>query len=120
MATRRFTIIPLLKLPGPTVFVAPCLYRLSAGSQPNEKYHHAACLTRQRAIGAEDFLPRRYGFPTKLREQPDRGLLDELVLGVGEGSWQMRAQYVVEYAVRELIPSFRFSAILHRGLCGGI
>src|SRR2546421_8361345 len=42
-------------------------------------------LATQRSVTGKDFVRRRYRGPAKLREQPDRGLFDELVLGVGVG-----------------------------------
>ena len=47
------------------------------------KHHFTFCLALQGASGTENFLQRRHRSPAKLREQPNGGLLDKLVLGVG-------------------------------------
>jgi hypothetical protein len=57
--------------------------------QPAGQLHLALGLAAQRGgrVGAraEGLLLRRHRLPTELVEQPDGGLLDELVFGVGVG-----------------------------------
>jgi len=56
---------------------------LQRRTQPRYRPHLALRLAQQRAGRPEGFLQRRHRRPTQLREQPDGGLLDELVFGVG-------------------------------------
>ena len=52
-------------------------------AQALHQYHLAPGFPPQRSTGAESFFQRRHRLPAERGEQPDGGLLDELVFGVG-------------------------------------
>ena len=66
---------------GGSVGIEPRQRRAQAGHQ----HHLALRLAAERAARAEGLLHRRHRLPAERREQPDGGLLDELVFGVGVG-----------------------------------
>jgi len=56
---------------------------LQRRAQWRRKHNFTRRLATKRAVRIKDFLQRRNRLPTKLREQPDGGLLDKLVFAVG-------------------------------------
>ena len=56
--------------------------------RPHSLYQHhlALGLAAKRAASSESLFHRRHRLPGKRRKQPDGGLLDELVFGVGVGA----------------------------------
>jgi hypothetical protein len=59
-------------------------------TQAREQNHFAPGLATEQPGRAECLVERRHRFPVERREQPHRGLLDELVLGVGVGAHAIR------------------------------
>jgi len=51
--------------------------------EPGKKHHIARRLASQSSARAQSFLRCRHCLPTQIRKQPDGGLLDKLVFGVG-------------------------------------
>ena len=56
------------------------------GAQAVHQHHLALGLAAERAARAEGLLHRRHRLPAERGKQPDGGLLDELVFGVGVGA----------------------------------
>jgi len=54
--------------------------------QALHQHHLALGLAPERTTRAEGLFHRRHRLPAKRREQPDGGLLDELVFGVSVGA----------------------------------
>ena len=64
--------------------------RCKRGAQAGHQHDLALRLAPERAARAEGLLHRRHRLPAERREQPDGGLLDELVFGVGVRAWLRR------------------------------